>query len=386
VIDLKKPVYVSARSEWTKENGWVRLDPGQKVPRRLLWGEASFSVSRAPEGNVVLVSRSTPLEFGDYHLTDTTFANLRRITNVNPHLRPETWTSGTMLVDYKGPSGERLQASLFLPPNYQKGKRYPAIVEIYETTSHSRNAFTTPNPDDGAVDPASYAQRGYVIISPDIHYLKDRPGTSALHCVLAAARAAVAAGVVDSTRVGLTGHSWGGYESAFISSQTSFFRAILPGASLTDLISLYGGIYWSIGTAEMDVFESDQTRMTKPPWRDLESYVRESALFHVDRVTTPILLLHNDKDDAVDWHQGIEYYNALRRAGKPVVMLQYVGEGHGVSIPANYKDYAVRMREFFDHYLMGSPAPRWWTEGVPLRKMDDHLRERAGPATQSAEK
>jgi dipeptidyl aminopeptidase/acylaminoacyl peptidase len=210
--------------------------------------------------------------------------------------------------------------------------------------------------------------------------VENRPGTSALHCVLAAARAAVAAGVVDSTRVGLTGHSWGGYQSAFISTQTSFFKAILPGASLTDLISLYGGIYWSTGTAEMDIHESDQTRMTGPYWKDMAGYIRESPVFHVEKVTTPILLLHNDRDDAVDWHQGIEFYNALRRAEKPVVMLQYVGEGHGVAGAGNRKDYARRAREFFDHFLLGTPAPEWWTKGVPFREMERHLRDRQGAA------
>jgi dipeptidyl aminopeptidase/acylaminoacyl peptidase len=206
-----------------------------------------------------------------------------------------------------------------------------------------------------------------------------RPGTSALHCVLAAARAAVAAGIVDSTRVGLTGHSWGGYESSFIATQTSFFKAVVTGAPLTDLISLYGGIWWSAGTAEMDVYESDQTRIVVPYWRDVQTYVRESPVFFADSVKTPILLLHNDKDLQVDWHQGIEFFNVLRRARKPIVMLQYVGDGHGVTGRENQKDYARRAGEFFDHFLLGAPAPKWWTEGVPYREMEAHLRERKDP-------
>jgi dipeptidyl aminopeptidase/acylaminoacyl peptidase len=181
---------------------------------------------------------------------------------------------------------------------------------------------------------------------------------------------------VDSTRVGLTGHSWGGYESAFIATQTSFFKAILPAAAPTNMVSFYGDIYWSTGTAISDIFESDQARLTSPYWRDMQTYLRETAVFHADKVTTPILLLNNDGDLAVDWHQGIEYYNVLRRARKPIVMLQYVGEGHGVGRTANQKDYAKRAQEFFDHFLMGAPPPKWWTDGVPYAEMDDHLRER----------
>jgi hypothetical protein len=98
------------------------------------------------------------------------------------------------------------------------------------------------------------------------------------------------------------------------------------------------------------------------------------------------MILHNDRDGAVDFNQGIEYYNTLRRMLKPVVMLQYRGENHGLRIPANMKDYAVRMKEFFDHHLKGKPAPSWLTEGVPLIKIKDHIDERTQETPKEAVK
>ena len=101
------------------------------------------------------------------------------------------------------------------------------------------------------------------------------------------------------------------------------------------------------------------------------------AVHHARKVKTPLLLLHNDKDGAVDWTQGIEYFNTLRRLNKPVVLLQYKGENHGLRKPANQKDYTVRMLEFFDHHLRGKPAPDWLEKGIPHLRQEDHLKERA---------
>jgi dienelactone hydrolase len=370
-IDLSAPWYVWAVAEWGMATGYVRINGRTPGARRVLWDAASVSwATKARDADVVAFRRGTAIAFPDYYLTDLSFSDPRRITDANPQQRELLWPSGVRLVDYTGPSGERLQAALLLPANYQKGKRYPAITLIYERESFRRNSYAAPTEWGGGgggegtgVDATLYASRGYVIIFPDIHYLKDRPGTSALHCVLGAARAAVAAGVVDSTRVGLAGHSWGGYESAFIATQTSFFKAVLAAAGPTDLISEYGGIRGG-GRLNSAITESDQVRLTNPYWRDLESYIRESSIFHVDKVTTPILLVHNEADDAVGFHNGIEFFNAMRRAKKPIVMLQYVGQGH----VSGGRDLGRRAQEFFDHFLMAAAAPKWWTDGVPYRK------------------
>jgi dipeptidyl aminopeptidase/acylaminoacyl peptidase len=199
---------------------------------------------------------------------------------------------------------------------------------------------------------------------------------SAVWCVLPALKAAIATGIVDAGRVGLQGHSWGGYQTSFLVTQTSAFRAAVAGAPLTNMVSMYSLIYKNTGGGNMAIFESSQGRFKGGYWDNWEAYVRNSPVAHATRVTTPLLLLHNDKDGAVDFTQGIEYYNTLRRLKKPVVLLQYVGENHGLRKPANQQDYTVRMKEFFDHHLKGAPAPQWWTDGVPRLEIEQHLRER----------
>ena len=215
------------------------------------------------------------------------------------------------------------------------------------------------------------------VLMPDIKYKINDPGMSAVWCILPALQAAIATGVVDKDKVALHGHSWGGYQTAFMVTQTDAFRAAIAGAPLTDMISMYNLIYWNTGGGNMAIFENSQGRFTSSPVDNAEAYIRNSPVFHAKSVKTPLMILHNDKDGAVDFTQGIEYFNQLRRLQKPVVMLQYKGENHGLRVPANMKDYTVRMREFLDHHLMGKPAPQWLIDGVPFMQIKDHLDERA---------
>jgi dipeptidyl aminopeptidase/acylaminoacyl peptidase len=278
-----------------------------------------------------------------------------------------------MLVDYVSAKGDKLQAALFLPANYEKGKKYPCIVNIYEKLSSWKNRHLGPG--IGGASDAVLESHGYAILRPDIINRVDDPAMSAVWCVIPAVEAAIATGVVDRERVGITGHSMGGWETAFLITQTDLFAAAVAGAALTDLISMYGSIYGGTGSANAPLFESSQARMSRSYIGNLDAYIRNSPVFHADKVKTPLLIMHNDADDSVDWTQGVEYYNILRRLEKPVIMLQYKGEGHSLQKFPNRLDYSIRIKEFFDHYLLGKPAPRWLREGVTLLELKDHLQE-----------
>jgi dienelactone hydrolase len=384
-IDLSAPVYFWVYGEWTKKSGFARLEPGQSAPVRLCWGDAEVgSLLKARHADVFVYTRQTYREFPDYHASDATFKAARKLTDINPQQPKFLWASGVRLLDYAprlpatevgpGLKSNRLQATLLLPAGYQKGKSYPTIVYIYERLSQRMHSY--PQPTVNGFNPALYTSNGYAVLMPDISYKVNDPGRSAVWCVLPALEAAIATGVVDRTRVGLHGHSWGGYQTSFLITQTGAFKAAVAGAPLTNLVSMYSSVYWNTGSANQPIFESSQGRFTSGYWDNLDAYLRNSPVHHARKVKTPLLLLHNDKDGAVDWTQGIEYFNTLRRLDKPVVMLQYKGENHGLARPANQKDYTVRMREFFDHHLLGKPAPAWLREGVPHLKMDEHLQER----------
>ncbi len=380
-IDVGKPQYVGSYGEWTKKAGIIRIDPGKPGATVLAWSDAAYGRLLKPKNaDLFLYSRETDQAPPDLYAADLALEGARKITGLDAQQKPFAWSSGARLVDYtvtlgKGAKPKKLQAALFLPAGYEKGKAYPTIVYIYERLSQGLNGYTPPAAN--GFNKAYYTSNGYAVLMPDITYRVNDPGMSAVWCVLPALDAAIATGVVDAKKVGLQGHSWGGYQSSFLATQTDAFAAIVTGAPLTNMVSMYSLIYKNTGATNQGIFESSQGRFLGAYNDNWEAYIRNSPVFFAKNVKTPLIILHNDKDGAVDFTQGVEYYNTLRRLGKEVVLLEYVGENHGLAKPSNRKDYTVRMKEFFDHKLMGKPAPEWYTKGVSRLDMDEHLKARA---------
>jgi dipeptidyl aminopeptidase/acylaminoacyl peptidase len=283
------------------------------------------------------------------------------------------------LVNYTSDKGDKLQAALFLPANYEKGKSYPTVVNFYERMSQTANQFQ--NPSANGFNRSVYTSHGYAVFVPDIAYRVNDPGMSAVWCMVPAVKAAIATGIVDPKRIGITGHSWGGYQTSFLITQTDIFAAAVAGAPLTNMVSMYSLVYKNSGGSNGAIFESSQGRFKGGFWDNWDAYYRNSPVFFAKNVKTPLMILHNDRDGAVDFTQGVEYFNTLRRMQKPVIMLEYIGENHSLAKRSNQRDYTVRMKEYFDHYLMGAPAPDWMVKGVPRLKMEEHLKERAKPKT-----
>jgi fermentation-respiration switch protein FrsA (DUF1100 family) len=374
-IDVTKPFYIDVYGEWTKKDGIAVIDPGKTGAQRIMWDDASYGgLIKAKKAEVYLHTRQTYKDPPDYYVTDASITNGGKITDLGAQQEPFLWSSGTILVDYVSAKGDKLQGALHLPANYEKGKQYPTIVFYYEKMSN--NAFQYARPTANGFSISAYNSNGYAVFDPDITYKVNDPGMSAVWCLVPAVKAAIATGVVDPKHVGIHGHSWGGYQTAFTITQTDIFAAAVAGAPLTDMISMYGIIYKNTGVTNGEIFEASQGRFTSGPWENWDAYTRNSPVAQAARVKTPLLMLHNDKDGAVDFTQGIEYFNTLRRMQKPVVLLEYPGENHSLAKRANQKDYTVRMKEFFDHFLMGKPMPSWYEEGVPRLQMDDHLKSR----------
>jgi acetyl esterase/lipase len=375
-IDLSKPQYFSAYGEWTKKGGIARIDPDVPGVKMLVWGDATYpGLVKAKNADTYVFTRGTSLEPNDEWAAGASLTNPERLTDFRPQVEKFTWSSGVQLVNYTSEKGDRLQAALFLPANYEKGKSYPTLVNFYEKMSNTANQFSTPS--SNGFNRSVYTSNGYAVLVPDITYRVNDPGMSAVWCMVPAVKAAIATGVVDPKHVGITGHSWGGYQTAFLVTQTDIFAAAVAGAPLTDMVSMYSLVYKNSGGWNGAIFESSQGRFKGGYWDNWDAYYRNSPVFWAKNVHTPLMILHNDKDGAVDFTQGVEYFNTLRRMQKPVIMLEYIGENHGLAKPANQRDYTVRMKEFFDHYLMGAPAPDWMVNGVPRLKMDQHLKERA---------
>jgi dipeptidyl aminopeptidase/acylaminoacyl peptidase len=254
---------------------------------------------------------------------------------------------------------------LIKPENFDPARKYPLIVYIYETLSEGLNRFVDPRPGH-SINASYYASNGYLVLMPDIVYTIGHPGQSALKCVLPAIQAVADKGFVDEGAIGIQGHSWGGYQISYMITQTTRFKAASAGAPVANMTSAYSGIRWGTGLPRQFQYERTQSRIGGNLWEATMLFIENSPVFRADRVQTPLLMLHNDNDDAVPWYQGIEYYLALRRLGKEVYLFNYNGEPHGLRKRVNQKDYTMRLQQFFDHYLKGAPRPEWMEKGIPF--------------------
>jgi dipeptidyl aminopeptidase/acylaminoacyl peptidase len=255
------------------------------------------------------------------------------------------------------------------------------IVYIYELRSQTLHSYSLPSERD-PYNTSVFTSQGYFVFQPDIVYRPQNPGLSSVECVVPAVRKVLETGLIDKDRVGLVGHSWGAYQTAFLVTQTDIFAAGVAGAPLTNMMSMSMSIYWNSGQADAYIFHESQGRMDRPFWNDVDTYIANSPIFNIEDMNTPLLMTFGDKDGAVDWHQGVEMYNAARLAGKPLVMLVYAGENHGLRLKPNRVDYHHRVRAWFDHYLKDDPAPTWITEGQTAlerkRELEDFEKAKKG--------
>jgi dipeptidyl aminopeptidase/acylaminoacyl peptidase len=369
-VDLSKPVLLSAYGEWTKRSGYYEVRKGRS-PTPLIFADRRIGrIEKAKDVDRVVFTQETFEQFPDYWVSDLTFREPRQVTNANPQLGDFAW-GRRVLVDYTDARDNRLQATLTLPAGFESGRRYPMLVYFYEKMSQRHHEFSMPVYDDRP-HMSTYASGGYLVLMPDIVYEPGRPGSSALDDVTSAVRKVIELGYADPAAIGLQGHSWGGYESSFILTQTDMFAAVVTGAPLTNLMSMYNILYKRTGSPNGAILEWSQGRLGVSPWEDFDLYVSQSPVHHAPNISTPFLILQGTADGAVDWNQGLELYTAARRLGKQVILLSYPGEPHHLAKEENQKDFQMRMRQFFDHYLRGEPAPTWMTDGIPLLEKQRH--------------
>lgn len=248
---------------------------------------------------------------------------------------------------------------------WEPNKKYPMMVNFYERNSETLYNYRMPEPHRSTIDYHLYNSNEYVIFNPDIRYVDGYPGESCYNCLMPGITMMIAKGYIDEKGIGAQGHSWGGYQVAYLATRTNLFSAIESGAPVVNMFSAYGGIRWGSGMARSFQYEHTQSRLGATPWSSPLRYLENSPLFTMDKVQTPILIMHNDADGHVPWYQGIEYFVAMKRLGKPCWLLNYTGEPHWPMHMANRIDFQRRMFQFFNHYLKNDKMPKWMSEGVP---------------------
>lgn len=268
----------------------------------------------------------------------------------NRHMKKREWGHSEQIT-YSDNQNNELKAALFYPSGFQPDKKYPMVVYIYEKMSQNLHRFFLPvrNQSDG-FSPTIYTQDGYLVLFPDIAYQIGNPGFSALDDVTAAVNKVIAKGIVQENNIGLIGHSFGGYEAAFIVSQTDKFAAVVAGAAPIDLVNKYHSMS-GIGKGEMWRFENYQMRMGISFHENPNAYIQNSPLYHAKNITTPLLLWTGGNDPTVHPSNSKALFLALRRMRKQAKLLIYPNEPHVLKQSRNQTHLTEFIKTWFDTFL-----------------------------------
>jgi dipeptidyl aminopeptidase/acylaminoacyl peptidase len=285
-------------------------------------------------------------------VSDVDLDNPRQVTHQNPQF--EKYKMGSArLIDWLSDDGEQLHGALLLPSDYRDGVRYPLVVVVYggERLSDGFNRFGSWAA--GTLNMQLLATRGYAILLPDS---PQHPGTAMLDLaktVLPGVNKVVEMGIADPDRLGVMGQSNGGYSTLALIVQTKRFKAAIDIDGMGDVLSDYGSM-GKDGTAYgIGVLEHGQDAMGGTPWEFRERYIENSPFLYLDRVETPLLIVHGEADTTVPPSQSDEIFVGLRRLGKEVEYAKYEGEGHSPLYwtYAHQVDFVNRMIVWFNKYL-----------------------------------
>lgn len=373
-IDPSKPVLLRAVDTLTKASGFWRDRLGTDVAaEKIIMADRNFAgLQKARDAEQYLLTQSTYSEFPDLW-TGPSIASTAKISNANP--QENEYPRGTVeLVSWNNNDGIPLRGLLYKPEGFNPSKKYPMIVYYYEKLSDGLHNYQAPS-GRNTINPLVYNSLGYLVFMPDIVYTDGQPGPSAAKAIIPGVQSLIQKGFVDARRVGITGQSWGGYQTNYLITVTNMFAAAVPNATVVNMTSAYGGIRWASGLARAFQYEHTQSRIGGSLWEYPERFIENSPLFRLDRVTTPVLFMANDNDGAVPWYQGIEFYVAMRRLQKEAYMVVYNGDEHNPTKRANQKDIDRKMQEFFAVKLQGAEPPSWMVRGIPfLEKGRDQVK------------
>lgn len=373
-FNLKDSILVTAFDNKTKQNGFlkIKLSVQNQVSKLNLQPFAFYhpifsfgqkAPIKAKNKNLYVLLRQSFSEAPNLVVTRD-FVEFKPVSNIAPQQEYNWYTSE--LYEWRLSSGKTVQGMLFKPKDFDPQKKYPIIFSVYQKVTQNFFGFIRPALSEGDINMPWYVSRGYLFFMPDIPREAGHTGHAAFDAVVGAANFLVAnCPWVDAKRMGIQGHSFGGFETNYIITQTPIFAAAQSSSGGTDLVSMYGGLGFGAKSLQ-GILEIGQTNIRTTPWESAKTYIDNSPIFHVDKITTPLLMMHNDQDGVVPFAQAIEFFTALRRLGKQAWLIQYDGEDH--ILPAYDKpalDFTIRQQQFFDHFLKGMPAPTWIEKGIP---------------------
>ncbi|RYG44640.1 S9 family peptidase, partial [bacterium] len=347
-----------------KRAGFRHVVNGRTVAEVPLSPKAFAGFQKARNADTFVYTQADIREYPDLNLTTLALNSPKKITDANPQIKDYNWLSAE-LTEWTTGDGEPMKGLIFKPENFDPAKKYPMIAYFYERNSDTLYQHRIPAPSASTINIPLFVSQGYVVFVPDIPYKIGYPGESAISAIVSGVNSVADRGYIDRKHMGIQGQSWGGYQVAYMVTETDMFAAAGAGAPVSNMFSAYGGIRYGSGLVRQFQYEHGQTRLGGTPWNDTLKYIENSPIFHLPKVKTPLLIMANDQDGAVPYTQGIELFTGLRRLNKPAWMLVYNGEDHNLVQRKNRKDLSIRLSQFFDHFLKGAPVPVWMSKGVP---------------------
>ncbi len=365
-INPAEPLLLKSTEEESCRQGFSSLKlnmPGSLVS--LVKTENDYTNPiKAKNANQLVWQKSSYTVYPDLWNSTSDFRDAKKLSNANPQQNSFCW--GTVeQIKWTTLEGKVMKGLLYKPENFDPAKKYPMIVYYYERYSDKLFSHYVPSPSRSTVNFSWYNSNGYFVFVPDITYTTGHPGKDAYNSIMSGTLELLKRPYIDAANLGLQGQSWGGYQTAFMVTQTGMFKAAMAGAPVSNMTSAYGGIRWESGVVREFQYEHGQSRIGGTLWEKRELFIENSPIFFVDRITTPLLIMSNDTDGAVPWYQGIELFTAMRRLGKPAWLLSYNGEEHNLTKRPNRQDLSIRMSQFFEHFLKGGPEPKWMKDGIP---------------------
>jgi dipeptidyl aminopeptidase/acylaminoacyl peptidase len=362
-------ILLSAFNEKSLQDGYYGLNVNNPMSlTQLVMGDfRTGSIVKSKDTQLAIWSNQTVSNFPELIVSELDFKNQTTISITNPQQPDYVWPTAE-IVEWISFSGDSLRGILYKPNNFDSTKKYPMISYFYERSSQGLHRYHVPQPSRSTINISFYVSNGYIVFVPDIVYRTGYPGQSAYDAIVSGVYHLINTHkYINSKKLGLQGQSWGGYQTAYLITQTDMFAAAMAGAPVSNMTSAYGGIRWGTGMSRMFQYEETQSRIGGTLWEKPLLYLENSPLFMAPRVTTPLLMMHNDNDGAVPWYQSIEMFMALYRLNKPVWLLNYNGMDHNLEARfwANRVDLDTRMFQFFNHYLKDSAAPKWMEKGIP---------------------
>ncbi|WP_158827907.1 S9 family peptidase [Mucilaginibacter lacusdianchii] len=364
-ISTKKPLLLLTQNFDNKQWGYYKVPfGGSKAPEKIVMAPYSYAgLQKAKQADVYIYTKQSYTQSPDLYLTSDLKKEIK-LSALNPQQSQFNWGTAE-LVSWTTPKGYASKGILYKPEDFDPTKKHPMLVYFYEKLSDGLYNYVPPAPTPSRLPISYFVSNGYLVFAPDISYERGEPGQSAVEFINSGVEALKKNAWVDGQHIGIQGQSWGGYQVAYLITQTNMYAAAWAGAPVANMTSAYGGIRWESGITREGQYERGQSRIGANLWEKPELYIKNSPLFQLPKVQTPVVIMSNDADGAVPWYQGIEMFTALRRLNKPVWLLQYNDEAHNLVQRRNRKDISIREAQFFDHFLKGAPMPVWMEKGVP---------------------